>query len=211
MYKLVIVEDERDVRRRLVSRITKAESKFDLVAEYENGVDAYDGILNENPDLVITDIRIPYIDGIELSKMIRETLPLVKIIIITGYSEFNYAKEAANLGVIGFISKPVTQEDIDGLLKKALEELDSEFLTSSDSAQMKAFYNDSLPIIREYDLYRLSTMSSVAPAFRQKLSYNNISLDFKYFVMCAFEFDESKNSDVERRELGFSSPRCASR
>jgi len=207
MYRLVVVEDERDVRRRLVSHITKAEPKFDLVAEYENGVDAYDGILNDNPDLVITDIRIPYIDGIELSKMIRETLPLVKIIIITGYSEFNYAKEAANLGVIGFISKPVTQEDIDALLKKASEELDNEFLTSSNLTQLEAFYTDSLPIIREYDLYRLSTMSYVTPAFKRKLHHNNIILDYKYFAMCVFDFDESTGGDVERHELGFSSVR----
>ena len=207
MYKLVVVEDERDVRHRLVSHIEKSDTKFDLVAEYENGIDAYDGILSDNPDLVITDIRIPYIDGIELSKLIRETLPLVKIIIITGYSEFNYAKEAANLGVIGFISKPVTQEDIDALLDKAAKELDDEFLTSSTSAQLEAFYNDSLPIIREYDLYRLSTMPNVSTDFMRKLRHNNIDIDYKYFALCVFDFDEAKDGEIERYELGFSSVR----
>ena len=204
MYKLVIVEDERDVRQRLVSHVKNAETRFDLVAEYENGIDAYDGILTDNPDLVITDIRIPYIDGIELSKKIREMLPLVKIIIITGYNEFSYAKEAANLGVAGFISKPVTQADVTALLRKAEDELDKEFLTTANLNQLEEFYESSLPIIREYDLFRLSTMSSVSPHFMQKLRISNVNLDCKYFAMCVFDFDKTAYQDIEKHELGFS-------
>jgi len=204
MYKLVIVEDERDVRRRLVSYVEKVKTKFDLVAEYENGIDAYEGILTDSPDLVITDIRIPYIDGIELSKKIREVLPLVKIIIITGYSKFDYAKEAANLGVVGFISKPVTQADVKTLLQKSEEELDREFLTTSNLNQLEEFYENSLPIIREYDLFRLSTMSEIPKYFMKKLSMSNVDLNYKYFALCVFDFDESADRDVEKHELAFS-------
>jgi len=204
MYKLVIVEDERDVRQRLVSHVENIDTRFDLVAEYENGIDAYDGILTDNPDLVITDIRIPYIDGIELAKKIREILPLVKIIIITGYNEFSYAKEAANLGVAGFISKPVTQADVFALLQKVEEDLDREFLTTANLNQLEAFYKSSLPIIREYDLFRLSTMSAVSPYFMQKMSLSNVKLDFKHFAMCVFDFDKTAYQDIEKHELGFS-------
>ena len=193
MYRLVIVEDERDVRNRLAGMIAKSGSKFETVAEYETGIDAYDGLISDNPDLILTDIRIPYINGIELSKMVREVYPLVKIIIITGYNEFDYAKEAANLGVIGFISKPVTPDNLNVLLKKAEASLDSEFLTMSslrDLSELSAFYKDNMPIIRENDLYRLSGMSDVAPAFEARLSGNGISLDYPYFVVCMFDFDE---------------------
>jgi len=125
VYKLAVVEDEREVHKRLISLIKKSQSKFELSAEFDNGIDAYDGIISDRPDLVITDIRIPFIDGIELSKKLLETLPLIKIVIITGYNEFTYAKEAANLGVLGFISKPITQEDIDLILGKAETALDA--------------------------------------------------------------------------------------
>lgn len=207
MYKLVIVEDERDARKRLISMIEKAGSKFELIAEYENGIDAYDGILSDSPDLVITDIRIPYINGIELAKKIREMLPLVKIIINTGFNEFDYAKEAANLGVLGFISKPVTQEDVDTLLKKVEETLDEEFLSAENLTKLETFYENNLPIIREHDLYRLSGMSAISPAFRRKLRHNNIDLDYRYFAMCVFDFDEALDGNMERYEFGLSSVR----
>ena len=207
MYKLVIVEDERDVRQRLAGLIKKSECGFEVVAEYENGIDAYDGIISDNPDLILTDIKIPYINGIELSKMVRDVYPLVKIIIITGYSEFDYAKEAANLGVIGFISKPITIENIRDLLKKAEASLDNEFLTGANLNKLSAFYQENLPIIRENELYSLSKMSDVTPAFEQRLSSSNISLDYRYFVMCLFDFDELPEGDPERYDLAFSSIR----
>ena len=207
MYKLVIVEDEQDVRRRLVGLIEKSGCNFEIVAEYETGIDAYDGIISDNPDLILTDIKIPYINGIELSKKIREIYPLVNIIIITGYSEFDYAKEAANLGVIGFVSKPITLENIKELLKKAEESLDNEFLSESNLNRLTNFYDESLPIIKENELLNLSKMPDVTPAILQKLLANNIKLDYPYFAMCVFDFDKMEEGDVERNDLVSSSIR----
>jgi len=207
MYKLVIVEDEYDVRQRLVKLVEKSGCNFGIVAEYETGIDAYDGIISDNPDLIVTDIKIPYINGIELSKKVREIYPLVKIIIVTGYSEFDYAKEAANLGVVGFISKPITLDNIRDLLVKAENSLDDEFLTSSNLNRLSAFYQESLPIIRENELYSLSKMSEGTPAWQQRLRSGNISLDYPYFTMCIFDFDELPEGNQERYDLAFSSIR----
>ena len=207
MYKLVIVEDEQDVRHRLVGLIEKANCNFEVIAEYETGIDAYDGIIGDNPDLILTDIKIPYINGIDLSKKVREVFPLVKLIIITGYSEFDYAKEAANLGVIGFISKPITLESIRELLMKAEASLDEEFLTGSNLDRLTTFYQESLPIIRENELYHLSKMPNVTPALEQKLRSNDIDLDYPYFALCLFDFDIIPEGDAERYDRVFSSIR----
>ena len=207
MYKLVIVEDEQDVRNRLTSMIEKSGCNFEIIAEYETGIDAYDGIISDNPDLILTDIKIPYINGIELSKRIREVYPLVRIIIVSGYSEFDFAKEAANLGVIGFISKPVTLESFRSILQKAEASLDNEFLTVSNLSRLSAFYQDNLPIIRENELYRLSNMSHVTSTFEHRLRGNNISLDYPCFAMCVFDFDELPEGDAERYDIVFSSIR----
>jgi len=204
---LVIVEDERDVRSRLVSMIKKSGCNFEIVAEYETGIDAYDGITSDNPDLILTDIRIPYINGIDLSKKVREVYPLVRIIIITGYSEFDYAKEAANLGVIGFVSKPVTLGDMRNLLKKAEASLNDEFVTGSNLSRLTAFYKENLPIIRENELYSLSGVSGVTPALEARLRSSNISLEYPYFLMCIFDFDEIPGEDAERYDIVFSSVR----
>ena len=163
MYKLVVVEDEKEVRGRLTGIINKSHTKFDLVAEYENGIDAFNGIVSDQPDLVFTDIRIPFINGIELSRKLREALPQVKIVIIMGDSDIDCAKDAANIGVQGFISKPINQRDVDDLLKKAEAAMDAENVTVSSLTRLEAFYKSSIPIIREHNLYKLSTMSSVDP------------------------------------------------
>jgi len=207
MYKLTVVEDERDVRSRLVSLIKKAGCGFETVSEYETGIDAYEGILADNPDLIVTDIKIPYIDGIELIKMARQVYPLVKVIVVTGYNEFDYAKEAANLGVVGFISKPVTLGEISEVLAKAKEELDGEFLNSSNLKRLSAFYENGLPIIREYDLFRLSTMSGVTPAFEARLRGSGVSLDYKYFAVCIFDFDDAPDIEPEISDRVFTAIR----
>ena len=157
--------------------------------------------------MIVTDIKIPYINGIELAKKVREVYPLVKIIIITGYSEFEYAKEAANLGVIGLVSKPITGENIRELLLKAQATLDEEFLTQSNQALLNNFYQENLPIIRENDLYRLSKMSKVSISFEARLRAGNVDVNYPYFAICMFDFDELQNDDSERYDLVFSSIR----
>jgi two-component system response regulator YesN len=205
MYKLVLVEDENDVRSRIANMIEKSESSFRIVAEYTTGIDAYDGIMSDNPDLILTDIKMSFMDGIQLARMVRKSLPFVKIVFITGYSEFEYAKEAANLGVVGFINKPVCFEDLDNTLKKAEEALKEEYLAASSMEKLSAFYESNLPIIRENDLYRLSNMSVVTPAFESKLKSNGINLDYIYFMMCIFDFDTMSEGEDEGYELAFSS------
>ena len=207
MYKLAIVEDETDVRMRIASLVAKAGRAFVLTAEYETGIDAYEGIFAERPDIILTDIKIPYINGIDLAKKVREVYPLVKLGIITGYNEFDYAKEAANLGVLGFISKPVTFEAVDALLQKAEAVLDREFLSAANLSGFNSFYESSLPILREHDLQRLSAMPELSPAFESKLRSEGVALDFPFFVMCVFDFDEASEKDPERCELAFSSIR----
>lgn len=207
MYKLVIVEDERDVRQRIHRLILKASCDFEIVGEYENGIDAYDGITATNPDLILTDIKIPYSNGLELAERVRRVHPLVKIIVITGYNEFDYAKQAANLGVLGFVSKPITLEDIQVQLEKAKAVLDSEYLTSTSMSELEAFYAQSLPIIRENDLVQLSNLATVPAAFEKRLNYNQIDLDFPYFAMAVLDFDESTEDAPDRYELAMASVR----
>ena len=113
MYKLIIVDDEFDIRERLSQSIEKMDCGFEIIGKYENGLDALEGVNQLEPDLVLTDIRMPFMTGIELISKIRETKPLTKVIIITGFDEFDYAKRAIDLGVIGFLTKPVTYSDLE--------------------------------------------------------------------------------------------------
>ena len=137
MYKLVIVEDELDVRCRIVDMVGKTRRKFEITAIYSTGIDAYEGFMADDPDLILTDIMIPHMDGIELAKAVREIDPFVKIVFITGYFEFEYAKEAANLGVLGFLNKPVSPDEIEAILLKAEKALDEEYELTQNKRELE--------------------------------------------------------------------------
>lgn len=202
MYKLIIVDDEFDVRSRISQAIEKFDCGFEIVGTYENGLDAYDGVNQFAPDLVITDIRMPFMTGIELIEKIRETKPLTKVIIITGFDEFDYAKQAIDLGVIGFLTKPITPDDLKVIVKKAKEDLDEEYYRNTSLANMEQFIKESLPIIRENDLHKLINLSIIDEKFAKKLEYDGILLNYKYFAVCVSDIDsDTAKDDVEKHEI----------
>lgn len=191
MLKVAIVDDELDVRERLTSILSKIDSGFELTASYENGIDAYNGIVNNPPDLLITDIRIPYINGIELIRRIREVEPFMKVIIITGYDEVDYAKQAIELEVIGFITKPTSSEELSRILKKAKLRIDQEFMLNSSLSELTAFKQQNLSVIRENDLCKLVSFRILSPGFQNKLLNEGVNLNYEYMMIGVFDFDKN--------------------
>ena len=198
MYKMIIVDDEFDVRSRIAQSIEKADCGFEIVGTYENGLDAFEGVTQFSPDLVITDIRMPFMTGIELIEKIRKTKPLTKVIIITGFDEFDYAKQAIDLGVIGFLTKPITGNDLQSIVKKAKEDLDEEYYRNTSLANMEQFIKESLPIIRENDLHRLINLSTIDEKFAKKLEHDGILLNYKNFAICISDIDTGSDNDLSQ-------------
>lgn len=202
MYKLMIVDDEYDIRSRLSQQIQKFDSGFEIIGLYENGIDALEAVNNLNPDLVITDIRMPFMTGIELITKIKETKPLTKVIIITGFDEFDYAKQAIDLGVVGFLTKPVLNEDLKNIILKTKEDLDEEYFRNTNLANMEQFIKDNLPLIKENDIHTLLTKTSIDNKFSKKLEYDGINMDYKYFAICITDIDkEQVKEDIEKHEI----------
>jgi len=125
LYKLILVDDEDEIRGRIVSMIT-ADTGFQVVASASNGYDALELIEEHKPHALITDIRMPYIDGITLAQEIRSDFSNIKVIFLTGYSEFDYARKAVELDVISYIMKPATKRDVLNCLAKLKNILDEE-------------------------------------------------------------------------------------
>ncbi|MDC3415927.1 response regulator transcription factor [Aquibacillus salsiterrae] len=119
VYRVFLVDDDRYVRKGLRSLIDWNSCGFEVCAEADNGEDALYYIKNENPDLVITDIRMPVLDGLAL---IKHTVELTdsssNFIIISGYSDFSYAQKAVRYGVHDFILKPIDKDELESTLKK---------------------------------------------------------------------------------------------
>lgn len=106
--KVFLVEDEMVIRRGIKNSIDWEKEGYIFCGEASDGELAYPMIIKEKPDILITDIRMPFMDGLELCKLVKKELPNIKIRILSGYDEFDYAKEAIRLGVTEYLLKPIS-------------------------------------------------------------------------------------------------------
>lgn len=109
MLKIFLAEDEVIVRETIKRMIPWEELGFELVGEAADGEMALPLLIRQKPDLLITDIKMPFMDGLTLAKLAKKELPELKIVILSGYDDFNYAKQAISIGVEEYLLKPITK------------------------------------------------------------------------------------------------------
>jgi two-component system response regulator YesN len=126
MYKVFLVEDEIVVREGIRNTIPWEKTAYTLAGEAPDGEMALSIIKDVKPDILITDIRMPFMDGLTLSRIVKKTLPWIKIIILSGHDEFEYAREAISVGVEEYLLKPVSSRDMLLSLDKIARRIDEE-------------------------------------------------------------------------------------
>lgn len=107
MYKCILVDDEDEIRQAIAAKVDFNSAGFELCGTAANGADALELIEKTMPDLVITDIKMPYMTGIELARAIREIHPYASIVFLTGYDDFSYAQQAIHYNILKYILKPI--------------------------------------------------------------------------------------------------------
>ncbi|MDY3248760.1 MAG: response regulator [Candidatus Choladocola sp.] len=118
MLKVFLVEDEVVIRNGIKNSIPWEKEGFLFAGEASDGELAYPLIKKEKPDILITDIKMPFMDGLELSRLVKKELPNIKIIILSGYNEFDYAKMAISIGVTDYLLKPISSAKLLEAVKK---------------------------------------------------------------------------------------------
>ena len=126
MVKVFLVEDEVIIRHGIRDNIDWASHGFEFAGEAGDGEYAYPLILKAQPDILVTDIKMPFMDGLELSRLVKKALPRTRIIVLSGYNEFEYAKEAIKIGISDYLLKPVSSAGLIDALKKAADEIREE-------------------------------------------------------------------------------------
>lgn len=127
MIKVFLVEDEAILRRGIRDSVDWTGNGFEFVGEAGDGEYAYPMILKTEPDILITDVKMPFMDGLELSRLVKKQLPQTKIVILSGYDEFDYAKEGIKIGISDYLLKPITAASLIEALKKVADTIRDEW------------------------------------------------------------------------------------
>lgn len=176
MIKVFLVEDEYAIREGIKKSVNWERQGFELVGEAGDGEVAFPRILKTKPDILITDIRMPFMDGLELASLVKKELPNIKIVVLSGYDDFNYARQAISIGVEQYILKPISGDS----LMNELEKIAADIKTLKQEEEIRLKY------MKDMEEYRLLE--------RQKLIHDMI--DGRLSVQEAIALGKEQGLDI---------------
>ncbi len=149
LYKVILVDDEEEVREAIRKRIDWESIGFTVAGTAENGEEALELAEAEEPDVVMTDIQMPFMDGLTMLKKLKEKLPDLRSVIFSGYDDFEYAKEAIRLEAEEYILKPVDADELKAIFLRIKERLDEQMEQRRNVEQLSRYYEEIRPIMKE--------------------------------------------------------------
>lgn len=201
MYTVVVADDEKALRKALVNRVDWESVGFQVVGEAENGIDALELVEKLKPDLLLTDIKMPFVSGIELARQVREVRPMTQIAFLSGYDDFEYAQSAIRYNIISYMLKPITSEKITEELIQIRKKLDKsrEVFYSADEANQRMEKNHFLLnlLMDEYtpEIFGIRPEDYEPSALRSAMECGLLKTDmpelYNYTVMVTAIIDES--------------------
>lgn len=194
-YRIILVDDEDQIRGR-IARLIENNPDFIVVGKAGNGDDAYELVGQLKPDVVLTDIKMPFVDGIELAKLLKLDYPTIKVAFISGYDEFKYAQEAINLDVVSYLMKPLKSSDINQFLHVLKERLDDEYNRKYNEESALKRYRDSLPFIIDYQFNDLLFSSYVTEDQVHNLQQHGLDVSRGVYLSGCLEI-ETKSIEIE--------------
>ena len=126
MYKLLVIDDEQLVREGIVSLIPFKELGINEIFQAEDGFKAWEIVVKELPDVILCDINMPKMNGLEFASKVKNLYPKTKIALISGYDYFDYAKEGIKIGVDDYVLKPISRKDVFTLVANLLDKVKQE-------------------------------------------------------------------------------------
>lgn len=149
LYRVLLVDDEEDIRVGISRKMDWEGIGFALVGEAENGQEALELAEQLKPDVVLTDIKMPFMDGLELCRILTQRLPAAKFVVFSGFDEFEYAKQAIRMNVSEYILKPINAPELSEVLRKLKSQLDAERAQGRNMEMLRRRYEENLPVLRE--------------------------------------------------------------
>ena len=177
LLKVFIVDDEIATREGIRSASLWDDQNFTLVGEAPDGEIALPMIADEKPDVVVTDIRMPFMDGLALSRAVKRSMPWIHIVILSGYSDFGYARQAISLGVEEYLLKPVTVEELRTVLERIREKKLEEKRKREEEQQIRSRMASGITFLQDKLLGSLlSEQTDEQGAARMRAQMENLGI-----------------------------------
>ncbi len=197
MYKTVIIDDEPIIRKGIRSVLNWEQLGCTICGEASDGQQGMELIERLLPDIIITDIKMPQVDGLTMVRNIRRLVPDSRVIILTGYRDFDYAYQAIKLEAFDFILKPTRIEQLYDVVRRAVQSLKEQSTADSETQRIKQLYEKNLPVIRERYLYNLLTGVSAEMIPEEG---RQLGLAIGRYVLIAAECESRQDSAEEPEE-----------
>lgn len=201
MYKVILIDDEDEVREGIKYKTPWTECGFELVGDFENGRDAWEALDSLKPDAVITDICMPFMDGLELAKCIFEHYRDIKVVIVTGFEDFDYAQRAIKLKVTDYLLKPLNSQEFTDFLMGMRRELDEDRIRKEDLSRLRSQLHQSLPLLKERFLEKLVTSPMTQEERLLGMEAYQLKLQGPSYVAIVGDLDERPSDQPEDSEM----------
>ena len=197
--KLIIADDEKWVRTAIRSLIPFEKLGLTLSCEAANGIEALELCRQYDPDILLTDIMMPGLTGLELIKEVHGLLPKLRIVVISGYNDFEYAKAAMRYGVTDYLLKPVDENELVQVLERIGAELGEQARLLKTKEAEEEQYKKAFPVMCEAFLNQvISRNSMTADKIRSELKKCGIELYDNSFTICVTSPDENQRFEGDR-------------
>lgn len=206
MYRVLLVDDEILVRDAIRENIDWKKIDCELVGDCQNGQEAAEFVKNNQVDIVLTDICMPYMDGMELSHFLHDNYPDVVIVIFSGFGEFEYAKKAIQYNVSEYLLKPVTAMELTGVLETMKEKVDQrkqEKVRLENLTRASESYHKNALMIRSKAIEALVTCSQDVRLSIEQLKDMGIELNAQRYRVAVFDIDiysDMYQLDMEKQQ-----------
>ncbi len=187
LLKVLIVDDEHLVRNLLRNCINWEEIGYDVVGEASNAHEALDLVDQLKPDVIFTDIYMPFMDGLEFGKIVFEKYASIKIIVLTGYEEFEYAKKSIKIGIADFLLKPINDDEIRKVALNMKAKIDSERTQRAEYDHAKKQLEENLPYLKEKLLNKMIQGSFEDEDIQQQLDFFHVNINPHHIQVAAIE------------------------
>lgn len=188
MYKLLIVEDEDMLREALLGSVDWVGLGYEVKGA-EDGEQALKVAISFRPDIVLTDIRMPFMDGLKFTARLREVLPGAMVAILSGHDDFAYAQEALKLGVREYLQKPVPPAELVAVVKRLERQVDAARVRERQLNQMRRQLDHAMPLMRQKFLNQLLKREMGEAEIEDTLRFMGMLLSGESYTVCLIDFE----------------------